>query len=335
MKVASIFTSLIALVLLPGALFGGDAFVIKIATLSPEGTSVMQKLHAASDEIFRNTEGRIKFKIYPGGVMGNDNVVMRKMRTGQIHGSTFTAGGLSAVVSNYQILSLPLLFRNYEEMEAARKKIEPALTKSLEQKGYVSMGIVEGGFAYMMSSNPVGGPEDLQGRKVWIPEGDPIGRAVFDEANVPPVPLPLPDVLTGLQTGLIDTVASPPVATVALQWFTKVKYLTQEPLLYTYATFAFSDQAWKKISESDRAIVKTAMERFILELNSTNRKDNQKAMETLKNQGLEFVKIREGSKGKMQKLADAAIDKLVSQGQFDSSMLAQIRAEVNRIRQGQ
>jgi TRAP-type C4-dicarboxylate transport system substrate-binding protein len=146
------------------------------------------------------------------------------------------------------------------------------------------------------------------------------------------VPLPLPDVLTGLQTGLLDTVSSSPIGTLVLQWFTKVKYLTVSPLLYAYGTFAFSKEAWEKIPEADRPVVQEVMVREMKKLDALNRKDNDAAMETLKKQGLAFVPLGEGAMPRMQKIADTAIENLMKQGQFDAGMLEEIRSVVRSVR---
>jgi len=308
--------------------------VLKISTLSPENTFLVEMFKNASNEIEEKTEGRVKLKLYTGGVMGNDTVVMRKMRVNKIHGATFTAGGISAAYSNYQIMSLPLLFNNYDEVDAVRKVIDPKLTKALKKKGYVSFGIVDAGFAYVMSNFSVTTPEDLKNRKVWIPEGDPIGSAVFKEAGVSPIPLPLPDVLTGLQTGLIDTVMTSPIGAVVLQWYTKVKYLTEHPLVYIYGTFALSDKAWNKIAENDRPIIREILEKYIKKANAQTRIDNEKALKTLKNQGIQFVSLNPDSYKKMLGMSNAAIDTLVKSGEFEQLMLNEIRAILKSHREG-
>jgi TRAP-type transport system periplasmic protein len=306
--------------------------VLKIATLAPEGTAVVKSLREAGKQIEQQTEGRVKFKLYPGGVMGNDTVVLRKMQTRQLHGATFTAGGISKVYNNFQVLSLPMLFRNYAEVDAARAKLEPGLVQGLADKGYISMGILEAGFIYMMGDKALEGVEDLKGQKVWIPEGDPVGRTVFETAGVPPVPLALPDVLTGLQTGLIDTVCSSPVATIALQWFTKVTHLTETPLLFGYGTLAFSKQSWQRIPENDRAIVKELLTELTASTNVRVRKDNDSALVSLKNQGLTFVKIPPERIPQLQKIADEAIDKLLAKGMFDKALVEEMRATANAVR---
>lgn len=310
------------------------SFVLKVATISPDNSALTNAMNAAAKEIEQRTAGRVGLRVYPGGVMGNDSVVLRKMRTGQIHGSTFTAGGVSTVYRDYQVLSLPLLFQDYREVDAVRAKIEPRLNQGLEAAGYVSTGIMEAGFVYMMSNSPITTLENLKGHKVWIPEGDPIGQRAFKALGVPPVPLPLSDVLTGLQTGLLDTVSSSPVGTVVLQWFTKVKYLTETPLLYSYGTLAFTKQAWNQIPAADQPVVREILVRNLKRVDVQNRIDNERALETLKRQGIQFVKIQADNLPRMQAIANQTIDSLVKEGQFTAALVAEVRSITQTVRQG-
>ncbi len=334
-----ILIGLSVLALLSGALFAATVFAggkttLKLATIAPDGTSFVVALREAGKEIEQKTAGRVNFKIYPGGVMGNDAVILRKFRTGQLHGSSFTAGGISQIYKNYQVMSLPLMIRNYQEADAVRAQIEPLLTAKLAEQGFISMGINEIGFAYLLSNKPVTSVEQLRECKMWVPEGDPVSRVVFEEAGVPPVPLPLTDVLTGLNTGLIDTVANSPVGTVALQWFTKVKYLMQVPLIYTYSTFAFSDRAWKQMSAEDQAIVREALTKRFRTMDQDTRRANEQAMATLKKQGVQIVPFDQANWPKMVDIADRSIQKLIAKGNFDPALVQRIRGIVEPMRQG-
>lgn len=315
-----------------GATWGAEPVVLKIATISPEGTALTNAFKAASKEMESRTGGRVKLKVYAGGVMGNDSVVLRKMRIDQIHGSTFTAGGISAVYSNFQLMSLPLLFTDYKEVDSVRSKIDGKLIKELEKAGFISFGIIEGGFVYMMSSHPISGPDNLRGRKVWVPEDDPIGRAVFQESGVAPVPLPLPDVLTGLQTGLVDTVASSPAGAVILQWFTRFRHITEHPLIYLYGTFALTSRAWDRIPAADRPVVREILTRIVKKADTDTRKDNQQALQTLKKQGLTLVKVDDGNLKKMRQISDRAIGRMKQHNLFDEAMIKEIRAIVQSVR---
>lgn len=277
---------LILALLLP---LSAGAATLKIATAIPDGTNWMKQLRAGAAEIKERTNGRVRIRFYPGGVMGNDNSVLRKIKVGQLHGAALTGGSLSKISPDSQIYSLPFTFRNYDEVDYVRSKMDADIVQGLYDNGYVSFGISEGGFAYMLSRAPVTATADLGARKIWIPEGDRINQAAFAEFGISPVQLAMTDVLTALQTGLIDTVASTPVGAIALQWHTRVKYLTDTPLLYVTGTIIVKRRALEKLQAGDQAIVREVMGDVFQRLNRINREDNRKAYEALKQQGIEFV----------------------------------------------
>ena len=122
----------------------------KIATAAPDGTMWMQEMRAAAEQIEKRTAKRVEFRFYPGGVMGSDKSVLRKIRIGQLHGGLITGGGLASVYTDANLYSLPFLFRNYKEVDFIRGKMDPVLIAGLKKKGYISFGFSEGGFAYLM-----------------------------------------------------------------------------------------------------------------------------------------------------------------------------------------
>src|SRR5690606_7355182 len=180
---------------------------LKVATIAPDGSHWMREMRAAAAEIKERTGGSVEIKFYPGGVMGNDAQVLRKIRIGQLHGGAFTAGGLAERYSGLNLYGIPLLFRSLDEVDYVREHLDPVLTAGLEEAGFVGFGFIEGGFARLMANHPVRGIEDMRRRKVWVPEGDPISFFAMEELGLSPVVLPVTDVLTGLQTGLLDIVA--------------------------------------------------------------------------------------------------------------------------------
>ena len=193
--------------LLAAAAASAQQVQLKVATLAPEGSSWMVEARRAADEVSRRTEGRVGIRYYTGGTMGSDQAVLRKMRIGQLQGGAILVGSLTDLVPSIEIYNLPLLFHDYSEVDAVRSAFDQRLLGMLEEKGLVAFGFVETGFVYLMSTRPVSSFADLAGRKIWMPEGDAISRAIADAAKLSPVPLAIADVLTGLQTGLVDTVA--------------------------------------------------------------------------------------------------------------------------------
>lgn len=268
---------------------GAQAVTLKVATIAPDGTEWMIKMRAGAKEVKARTQGRVKFKFYPGGVMGSDKTVRRKIRIGQLQGGALTGGVLYDVYPDSQIYSLPMLFSDYKEMDYVRARMDARVKQGLEKGGFVTFGFSEGGFAYVMSKKPIRTIEDLRHRKIWVPEGDIITRTVFEDLGVSPIPLPIADVYTGLQTGLIDTIGAPPIGAIALQWYTQVKYVTDTPLMYLYGVLAIESRAFNRIKPADQKIVREVMGQVFTDLNKQNRIDNASAKQALVKQGLEFV----------------------------------------------
>lgn len=306
---------------------------LKIATVAPDGSFWMTEVKKGAQEIEKAAEGRVKLRVYPGGTMGNDQAVLRKMRIGQLHGGMMTGLSLASITSDLQLYGLPFLFGSYDEVDAVRAKMDAALIEALDAKGYISFGLIEGGFAYIMSQKPARTLPDFKGQKAWSPEGDVIADAIYDAAGLSPVPLPLSDVLTGLQTGLIDTVVGPPVAAVALQWFTRTKYLTDLPILYTYGSIVVSSKAFSKLGATDQIVVREILGRVCARLNERTRTDNLQARKALAKQGIEFVTVDEATMGQWLKVAGDAISTLREKGEVPSALYQTLQKHLDTYRQ--
>lgn len=284
-----------------------QATTLKIATIAPDGTTWMKEMRAGAQEIEEKTAGRVKLKFYPGGVMGNYKSVMKKIRLGQLHGGAMTGGELSSIYPDMQIYTLPMVFSSYTEIDFVRPQIDPLLKKGLEEKGFACLGISEGGFAYMMSSDPIKSIADLKAHKVWVPEDDVLSDALFNKMGINPIPLPLADVYTGLQTGLIDTVGATPMGALAFQWHTRLGAVTEVPLGYLIGVLIVDEKRFKRLSSADQKIVMDVMRDTFKRMDKLNREDNIKATAAMKNQGIVFVEPSDEELKIWKQLADEVI----------------------------
>jgi TRAP-type C4-dicarboxylate transport system substrate-binding protein len=266
------------------------AMWFKIATLSPEGSVWMERMREGAEELARRTNNRVRIKYYSGGVMGDDKAVLRKIRIGQLQGGAFVGGSLSEYYRDNQIYSLPLFFRSFKEIDYVRERLDKRIMDGFEKGGFVTFGIAEGGFAYVMSTVPIRTVDDMRGQKVWIPDNDSMILETVKAFDITPIPLSIADVRAGLQTGLINTVTTPPIGALALQWHTQIKYLLDEPFLYIFGMLAVDRDAFFKISPEDQKIFREIMGAVFKALDRRNREDNIKALETLRNQGIEFIR---------------------------------------------
>jgi TRAP-type C4-dicarboxylate transport system substrate-binding protein len=315
---------IVRLLVAVAGLFGlgadASAATLKIATLSPDGTSWMVRMRAAAETIAKRTDGRVQFKFYPGGVMGSDDAVLRKIRAGQLQGGMLSTGGLDGIYRDASVYSLPLLFRSFDEVDYVRARMDAVIAAGLEKNGFVSFGLADGGFVYMFSSAAVRGIDDAKGRKVWVPTNDAVSRVIFDAAGISPVALPLADVMTGLQTGMIDTVPVSPVAAVALQWYTRLKFVTDTPLLYIYGSLIVDRRAFDKLAPADQAVVREIMGQAFKEIDRQNRVDHLGARDALKREGIEFVTVTPEQVAQWEKVADTARERLARAGIFTESV---------------
>jgi TRAP-type C4-dicarboxylate transport system substrate-binding protein len=324
----------VALLFLTALLSGTvQATTFKIATIAPDGSSWMSALRAGASEIETRTGGRVLFRFYPGGIMGNDKSVLRKIRVGQLHGGAITGGGLAEILPEAQVYSLPFQFRSYAEVDYVRQRMDPLLMTALEREGYIGFGISEGGFAYLLSGNPIAGIDDLAGHKVWVPEGDTISRTAFEAMGISPISLPLTDVLTGLQTGLIDTVAATPTGAIALQWHTRVKHLTDAPLSYIYGTLVLRQRQFSKLSAADQQVVRQVMGEIFGQLNRQSREDNISARNALQSQGITFVSASDAAIQQWRSTVGTAMAKLVHNEElFDPAVYDQLQQHLKSFR---
>lgn len=308
------------------------ALDLKIATIAPDGSAWMQEMRKGGDEISRRTAGRVTFKFYPGGSMGSDRNVLRKIRAGQLQGGLLTGGALADIYPDAQLYNLPLLFRSYDELDYVRARMDKVIAQGLDQHGFVTFGFSDGGFAYLMSSVPTRRVDDLKGQKIWVPEGDDITRAMFETLGVSPIPLPLTDVLTGLQTGLITTIGSSAVGAIALQWHTKIRYVTDVPTEYLYGALAIDKKAFGRLTGADQASVRDVMENVFKGLNQQTRLDDRNAREALRHQGIEFLALSPEETAKLRAAADQTIVHLAKQNLFNPTLLKTLQAELETYR---
>ena len=310
------------------------AVTFKIATLSPDGSTWMKLLRAAGKEIEERTGGRVDFKFYPGGVMGDDQSVLRKIRAGQLHGAVLTAGGLTQTYGDIQLYNLPMAFDNLAEVDYVRERMDESLFRGLAEKGYIGFGFAEVGFAYAMSKVPVRTLDEIRSQKVWVPEGDPGSEHAVATFGVSPIPLSIADVLSGLQTGLINGVAVPPVAAIALQWHTQLDYALDVPLLYVYGLLTVRDRQFKKLSEGDQAVFAEVMREAVEQVNSRSRTDHERAVEVLASQGIEWDTPASGQVSEWERISQVAAENLVEEGILTAEKVTALRQHVAEYRAG-
>lgn len=311
-----------------------QAVTFKIATLSPEGSSWMKLLRHHAKAIGDQTGGEVKFKFYPGGVMGDDKAVMRKMRVGQLHGAVITSGGLAQHYGDIAVYNMPMMFRDETEIDHVRKTMDDVLMAGLRQKKFVGFGFAEVGFAYPMSQVAASAILEVRKRKVWVPDNDPASLRAFEAFKIAPIPLPIADVLAGLQTGLIDSIASPPIGAIALQWYTQIEHVIDLPLMYVYGLFAIGERPFNRLSPEHQKIVERELRAAVAAADGSARRDHESAKTALTNQGINWITPSAAELQDWNRLASAARQRVVDAGLVTADVYNEIELLLTDFRAG-
>lgn len=312
----------------------GQKHKIKFASLAPKGSTwlnVMQEYDAA---IRQESNGKIGFKIYAGGIMGDEKTVLRKIRLGQLHSGGFTGVGLGEILPAERIFDSPFFFRNYAEVDYITEKFSERFANAFEEKGYILLGWAEVGFVYVFTNVPIQKKSDMEQVKMWMWESDPVARATFEALDISAKPLSVIEVMTALQTGMIDGVYTSPLAIIGLQWFTKVKYMLQLPLANAAGAVLMSKSKFDKLSPDLQEILLRNGRIYFDKLKKLSREDNEKSIETLKNHGIKITSLAQsenlqGFYKAGKKARQLMVDELYSQKLLDEmeKALAEFRQQ--------
>lgn len=311
----------------------GEEYEIKFATLATEGSTWMNVMNELKDDIQKSTNNRLKFKIYSGGVFGDEKDVLRKMRFGQVHCAGFTGMGLGEILPEIRVLELPYLYKNYNEIDYINKKFYERFSKSFEERGFVLLGWAEVGFVYIFTNTPVRSIEDIKRlKRMWAWEGDPLAEATFRAFGVSPIQLPLLDVFTSLQTGLIDGVYTSPLAAIGFRWFTRVKYMISEPMANACGALLIDKKFFDRMPSDLQKVLKDRCRSYMRELVILTRRDNKKSIETLKENNIKVIELGEGSKKEFERIGVEVRNKLVGR-LYSKEFLDEVLTALNEFRE--
>jgi len=264
---------------------------IKLATLAPEGTSWVNSLREMSKEMYDKTNGKVKLKIYPGGVMGDENVVLQKIRAGQLHAAALTGIGLGQIEKAERILEMPFLFSNYDEIDYVTAKITPKIESMFKKKGYIILGWTETGLVNFYSKKPITSLETLQKAKMWSWSSDPLAKVMFDAFKINAVPLELTDVPMSLDTGIINACYATPMAALALQWAPRINYITKQNLAYSTGAIVITQKIFNKIPSEYRKTIMEITRKYSKQITKATRDENAKALKEFEKDGKKFVEF--------------------------------------------
>ncbi len=266
-----------------------DNVELRVASLAPSGSPWMDVLNKAASDISDKTSKRVTLKYFEGGQQGDERDFIRKIKLGQLDGAAVTAIGMSMVDESIRVLELPMMFDNVDELDYVADKMWPMFQKRFEKKGFKLTDRGEVGWIYFLSKNKVESLADLKGQKLWQWGDDQLVGAMFKKLGLAGVPLGVPEVDPALTSGKINACYGSPVAAVALQWHTKIRYMTSMPMSFAIGATVFSNDAYKKLSAEDAKAVEEIGKSSSRKLRKTIRAANADSKETMTRKGVTIV----------------------------------------------
>ncbi|MES0491117.1 MAG: TRAP transporter substrate-binding protein DctP [Leptospirales bacterium] len=300
--------TLIATLILPnfvGRIHAHGPYIIKYASLAPEGSIWGKYVRMMQQEIESRSAGRIKFTPYLGGVAGDEKTISKKLQAGLIHIASFTGQGMGQMLPAVRIFELPMLFNSYTEVDRAVAAIGPDLENQFKARGLVLAGWGEGGFVYLLSKKPINTADSMKGMRIWAPAGDTVVKALFIKYGFVPTYVGIESVLPQLQTGGLEAVYGPPMAVIGLQWFREVNYITNLKLAYSVGGTLMNKRKLEELPPDLQAIIldvfKTYSRKLVLELRS----QNDRALKTLQSYNIKMISMTSGD---ITKLRSSAVE---------------------------
>jgi TRAP-type C4-dicarboxylate transport system substrate-binding protein len=283
-----------------------DNVELRMATLAPAGSPWMEVLDKANAEIKEKTSGRVTLKYFEGGQQGDEKDFVRKIKLGQLDGAAVTSIGLAMIDESIRVLELPMMFESPEEVDYVSDKMWPHFQEKFAKKGFKLQDRGEVGWIYFMSKSKVESLKDLKGQKLWMWGDDQLVGAMFKKLALNGVPLGVPEVDAALTSGKIEACYGSPVAAVALQWYSKIKYMTSMPMSFAIGATIVSLDSLKKISADDQKTVEEIAKAQAKKLRKTIRKANDDARSTMTRKGITVVQTPVGMVDEFTKQAHDA-----------------------------
>ena len=277
---------IIIILLLFSSVIFARKIVVKMGTLAPEGTDWHGMLIEMGQQWKSATKGKVQLRIYPGGVLGDERDMVRKMRIGQIQAAGMTAEGLSEIVSDFSCYFVPLVYQDSEDVKKVTEALLPELEQKLEDNGFKLLYLSELTYDYWFSTSPIKVPSDLKNKKFFTWAGDFKWEQVYKKAGYNPVPLATTDILSALQTGLISTIPQPPIYALAQQSFGIADHMLDLKWGVLMAGIVVDMKTWKRIPDKYHEDLLSIAKAIQAKYADSNSDADVKALDAMKQYGL-------------------------------------------------
>ena len=290
----AIRAALAAALLLMAPAARGQEMAVKLGTLAPSGSNWHEILKDMAERWSQASQGKVKLRIYPGGTQGSEGEMIRKMAVGQLQAAAVTSVGLHDIVPEPQALAVPLMFDTEDEVAAVMQKVQLRMESQLEKKGYVALtwGII--GSIKIFCSRPYRTPAEMASARIFTWEGDPGSVQAFRAAGFTPVVLSSTDIITSLQTGMIDCVPNVPLYALPVRLFERASHMIDVNWGFLVGATVVRKDTWERIPADLRPKLLAIARELGKKVDAEVGKLNTDAVAAMTKQGLDVVEVAQG-----------------------------------------
>ena len=273
------------LIICSGALIS-KPIVIKLATLAPEGTEYYNLLLEMGQRWQEETNGEIILRIYPNGVVGRESDTIRKMRIGQIQASAMSSIGLADLTDQIQAFTIPMKFKDYDDVESVKEVMFDDISNGLSESGFKLLFLVDIGWVYWFSANEISVPEDLRNAKIYTTAGDYVTVELFKRFGFNAIPVSETDILTSLQTGMINSMQTVPILSLSSGWFALMPNMLDLKWAVFIGAVIIDERVWSKIRPEHQKVMMEVAQEIGKKYQENGRKTDAQAIEMMKEYGM-------------------------------------------------
>jgi TRAP-type C4-dicarboxylate transport system substrate-binding protein len=263
--------------------------VIKLGTIAPDGSVWAKSVRQLGDTWRKSTDGRVALQVYAGGTQGSESAMIKRLNFGQLQAASFTAIGLAEIDDAFNVFAIPMFYENYGEMQYVLGKLTPALDARLEARRFKRINWGLGGWVQVFSTEPIKTVEDAKALKIFTSEGDDRQVEWYKENGFKPVPLAVSDMMTSLQTGMVQAIPVTPLSALAFQWYQQTPYMLDLGLAPLVGANVMSLQAWNRIAPADQQALLAAATKAEQQLNTEVPKQDAEALAEMEKRGLKVT----------------------------------------------
>jgi TRAP-type C4-dicarboxylate transport system substrate-binding protein len=302
---------LLVICLLAASTLSARAETLKLATLAPDGSVWYTALQTMAEDWRRISNGTIDVRIYPGGVAGDDSVMVRKMRIGQLNGSALTGDGMASIAPEMRIFQMPMLIRDDAELDYLRDRLSADLEAIAVAQGFKILAWSDVGWVYLFSTTSIADPDAARRVRMWIATGDTSWLQALKGAGYKPVALPTTEILSGLQSGLIDAFNTPPVAALSSQWFGLAKNMMDLRWSPFVGAVVVTTKFWDAVPPAQRDALQDAARRATAQAQADVRRFEHDAIVAMQAHGLEVHPVSAANAQRFEEEIRAVYPQLV------------------------